>query len=301
MSDKFLIVVVGPTAVGKTEISLQIAQYFNSQIINADSRQVYQDLNIGTAKPTPDELKRVPHHLVDFLPVSIEYNAGKFEKDALTCLKKIFEQDNCCVLAGGSGLYVKALCEGLDALPKNKEIRTKLTETYQEKGLVPLLDELQKKDPEYFDQVDRQNPQRIIRALEVIRASQKTYTELRKGEKKERNFQVIKIGLTRDREELYERINLRMDKMLEEGLLEEVKSLENYKQLNALQTVGYQEVFDYLDGKYDWEEMVRLLKRNSRRYAKRQLTWFRKDTETTWFDAGDLKPILDHIQKRMAD
>ncbi|HSI91166.1 MAG TPA: tRNA (adenosine(37)-N6)-dimethylallyltransferase MiaA, partial [Adhaeribacter sp.] len=284
---KFLIVVAGPTAVGKTDLSIRLAKHFKTVILSADSRQFFRELNIGTAKPTPEEQQGVTHYFIDSHSISEEYNAGQFEADALELLDRVFKEKDVAILTGGSGLYVRALCEGMDEMPEvAPEIREELNRKLETEGLETLCQQLEKLDPEYFAQVDKANPQRVVRALEVCMASGKPYSFFRNQQRKPRPFGIIKIGLTRPREELYQRIDLRMDQMLAQGLLEEAKSLLPYRQHNALQTVGYTEIFGFLDGEYDWEEAVRLLKRNSRRYAKRQLTWFRKDPDFTWFEAS---------------
>jgi tRNA dimethylallyltransferase len=282
-SNNKLIVLIGATAVGKTKTCVKVAQHWQTEIVYADSRQLYKELAIGTAKPTLEEQEGVPHHLVDCISIEQEYTAGQFEQDALSCLNTIFEKNKVAVLSGGSGLYVKAVCEGLDNIPTDETVRQSVQSQYQVEGLDSLLQELAEKDPEYFRQIDKSNPQRIMRAIEVIRITNIPYSQLRTGEKKQRPFDMLKIVLDRPREELYERINKRMDIMLENGLVKEVESLKKYQYKNALQTVGYKEIFDFWAGKYDWEETVRLLKQNSRHYAKRQLTWFRQqDKEAYW-------------------
>lgn len=300
----YLITIVGATAVGKTAMAIRLAQYFDTEIISADSRQFYIEMNIGTAKPSSAELKAVKHHFINSHHIDNEYNAGQFEKDALATLAEIFQRKKVAILVGGSGLYVKALCEGFDAMPEvAPTIRASLQEELATNGLVPLLKELEEKDLIYYQSVDKSNPQRIVRALEIIRTTHLPYSSFRKkeniGNQLHRPFQIIKIGLDRPREELYQRIDERMDMMIADGLLEEVKKLYPYKHLNAMQTVGYQEIIDYLDGKYNWEEAVRLLKRNSRRYAKRQLTWFRKDTQVQWFSPNSFDKIIAYIQELM--
>jgi tRNA dimethylallyltransferase len=298
----YLVAIVGATAVGKTATAIRLAQYFDTEIISADSRQCYIEMNIGTAKPSFEELQAVKHHFINSHHIDNEYNAGQFEKDALATLAEIFQRKKLAVLVGGSGLYVKAVCEGFDAMPEiAPTIRENLQKELAGNGLAPLLKELEEKDFTYYHLVDKSNPQRILRALEVIRATHLPYSSFRKKENTanqvHRPFQVIKIGLNRPREELYQRIEERMDMMIAEGLLEEVKKLYEYKHLNAMQTVGYQEIIDFLDGKYDWGEAVRLLKRNSRRYAKRQLTWFRKDNQIQWFSPDSFDEIVAYVQK----
>ncbi|GAA4300604.1 tRNA (adenosine(37)-N6)-dimethylallyltransferase MiaA [Nibribacter koreensis] len=301
--DKYLIVVVGPTAVGKTDLCVQLAKQFETDVLSMDSRQFFRELSIGTAKPSPEEQQGVTHHFVNSHSIQEEYNAGAFEQDALALLEDLFQEHQVVIATGGSGLYVRALCEGLDEMPEVEPgLREKLMTRLEEEGLDPLRQELQELDPVYAQQVDLQNPQRVIRALEVCLSSGQPYSSFRtQASLRSRNFKTIKIGLTRDREELYQRINQRMDLMLAQGLLEEVKSVLPYQHHQAMQTVGYTELFDYLAGKYDFEEAVRLLKRNSRRYAKRQLTWFRRDDEITWFHPAQQQEILAFIQQRIIE
>jgi len=293
---KHLIVVVGPTAVGKTELCVQLARYYNTEIISADSRQLYQEMHLGTARPTAEEQQGVVHHFIGSHSISQTYNAGMYEQDVLALLKRLFAIHDVVILTGGSGLYVQAVCEGMDEMPKaDPALRQQLTDVQQQQGLEPLLAHLQQLDPEYYAQVDKANPQRIIRALEVCLSAGRPYTSFRKSNRQPRPFNCIRIGLTRDRAELYQRIDQRMDLMLAQGLLDEAKSLYPYREHNALQTVGYREIFDYLDGKYDWPEAVRLLKRNSRRYAKRQHTWFHKYPAYTWFEPTQWQEIVEFI------
>ncbi len=292
-NQKTLIAVAGPTAVGKTALCLSLARHFNTEIVSADSRQFYREMNIGTAKPTPEELGQVPHHLVNSLSIQQSYDVKQFETDALAAIDAIFEKSNVAIAAGGSGLFIKTLCEGIDEMPSaDPAIRQNLEKQLDTQGLEALTGQLKTLDPTYYRQVDLANPQRILRALEVCIATGQPYSYFRKENKKgaealNRPFSIIKIGLERERNELYERINLRVDEMLDNRLLEEARQLYPYRHLNALQTVGYQEIFGYLDNNYDWEEAVRLIKRNSRRYAKRQLTWFKKDEAMQWFSLGN--------------
>lgn len=286
--NKVLVIIAGPTAVGKTAICLSLARHFGTEIISTDSRQFYREMDIGTAKPTPDELQQVRHHLINTLSIQQEYDVKQFEVDALAAVDKIFEKANIAIAAGGSGLYVKTLCEGIDEMPSaNPSIRQNLEIQLEKDGLEVLTQQLKKLDPVHYQSVDLANPRRVLRALEVCLSTGLPYSSFRTThrEKNEpiRPFSIIKIGLERERTELYERINQRVDDMLVQGLLEEAKSLFSFREKNALQTVGYQEIFGYLEQKYDWEEAVRLIKRNSRRYAKRQLTWFKKDEEIHWF------------------
>lgn len=300
--EKFLIVIVGPTAVGKTSLSIKLAQQLETEIISADSRQFYREMSIGTAKPSEEQLIQVKHYLINTLSVFEDYDVGQFEVDALNILNKIWEQKPVAILTGGSGLYIKAVCEGFDDLPSTSpETRKLLNERYQMEGLDQLREELKKVDPEYYNEVDLMNPQRIIRALEVIQESGKPFSSFRKGVKQTRNFEIIKIGLELPREELYDRIDQRMDLMIQDGLFEEAEALLKFKNKNALQTVGYKEIFDFLEGNYDKEEAIRLLKRNSRRYAKRQLTWFKKDLEIEWFHPDQSVEIIDFVKEVMGN
>ena len=293
-----LIVVVGPTAVGKTELCVRLAQHFQTVILSADSRQIYHELTVGTAKPTAAEMHSVPHYFINSHHVHQEYSAGAYEKDVLALLAELFVQYRDVILTGGSGLYVRAVLEGLDDLPEvPAAVRQRLIKIELEQGLAPLLTQLQQLDPVYYQQVDRANPQRIIRALEITLATGKPYSSFRTKQPAQRPFNSIKIGLNRDRTELYTRIDARLEQMLENGLLEEVKGLTAYQDRNALQTVGYREIFDYLAGQYDWSEAVRLLKRNSRRYAKRQLTWFNKNADFSWFHPTDWDTMLAFIEQ----
>lgn len=296
--NNFLLLVGGPTAVGKTAFSIRLARHYQTEIISADSRQLYRELTIGTAKPSPEELAAAPHHFVDMLSPEQEYNAGRFERDALALLDELFQRHQQVVVAGGSGMYVQALCQGIDEMPEVPVLlREQLNQSLREDGLLQLVEQLKLLDPLYYEQVDRQNPQRVLRALEVCLHTGRPYSFFRQQNFKERPFHTIKIGLDRPREELYSRIDQRMDVMIAEGLFEEATRLHPYKKLNALQTVGYKEIFDYLEGSYDKEEAIRLLKRNSRRYAKRQLTWFRKDPSFRWFHPDEFNEAVAFIER----
>ncbi len=295
--NKTLIAIVGPTAVGKTALAIEIALKYNTEIISADSRQVYRELEIGSAKPTKEQLTQVKHHFINYLKIEEDFSAGEFEKQALKTLSRIFSDTDIGVMCGGSGLYVNAVCHGIDEIPEVKpQYREELIAVFEEKGLAPLAHELKLSDPEYYQQVDGKNPQRIIRALEVIRSTGKPFSNFRARKKPSRPFNIIKLGLDLDRTELYRKIDQRMDMMIENGLFEEAGKLFHLKHLNALQTVGYKEIFGYLDAEYDKNEAIRLLKRNSRRYAKRQITWFKKDTEVKWFNANDAESIMDYVE-----
>ena len=297
--EKQLIVIAGPTAVGKTSMAIDLACQFSTEIISADSRQFFQEMSIGTAKPTEHELSLAVHHFVNNLSIEENYDAGKFAEEAELLLVQLFKKHDKVILVGGSGMYIKALCDGFDEMPDvPQELRNELSEIWANGNQEILLKELEQKDPEFYAFVDHRNKQRVTRALEVIRATGKTYSSFRKGQKKvQKAYSIVKIGLERERSELYQLINLRMDAMIDQGLFEEVENLYPYKELNALQTVGYREVFDYLDRKYDKEEAIRLLKRNSRRYAKRQMTWFKKDEEFNWFSPEDKELIIEYIER----
>ena len=299
---KTLIVIAGPTAIGKTSLSIYLAKLFNCSILSADSRQFYKEMTIGTAKPSANEMKGIPHYFINSNFISEEYNVGKYETDAINLLDKLFTENNIQILVGGSGLYIDAVCKGFDELPEaDFEVRNKINDLYKEKGIEGLQNLLKGLDEVYYYKVDLQNPQRIRRALEVCLTSGKTYSSLREGKIKKRNFNIIKIGLNTKREDLYERINIRVDEMMKHGFLDEVKQLKSYKHLNALQTVGYKELFDYLDGKMELDSAINLIKQNTRRYAKRQLTWFRRDEEIKWFEPGNETDILNYIKDRVGE
>lgn len=298
---RFLILVVGPTGVGKTDLCLKLAKNFHTQIISCDSRQFYREMNLGTAKPSLAELAEVPHHLINSLSIEEEYDVRKFEQDALQILDQLYQSHTAIIMTGGSGLFADAVVKGLDDIPDvDPKVRQEVIMEFEGKGLDWLQQEVKKADPEYFESVDQQNPQRLMRALEVCRGTGLKFSSFRVRKSVERSFKTIKIGLYREREELYRRIDLRMDQMIEAGLFDEADALFGKRSLNALQTVGYSEIFGYLEGKYDREEAVRLLKRNSRRYAKRQLTWFRRDTEIQWFKPSQEKEITEWIETQMA-
>lgn len=295
--NKTLITIVGPTAVGKTAMAIELAQYFDTEIISADSRQFYREMNIGTAKPTAFELSQVPHHFVDSHSIDEDYSAGDFERDALAKIATLFQKKDIVIMVGGSGLFVKAVCEGLDNLPKAlPETRERLNNRFDNEGIVPLQAYLKEVDPVYYDQVDISNVQRVIRALEVYETTGLPFSNFLQNTKAQRPFEIITIGLNMERAVLYERINMRVDLMVKDGLLDEVKSLISFKHKPALMTVGYSELFDFLEGKMSWEEAIDKIKQNSRRYAKRQLTWFKKDISTVWFDPKDKKQIINYIQ-----
>ena len=288
-----LIVLVGPTGVGKTELSVALAKHLNSPIISSDSRQFYKEFLIGTAPPTPRQLAEVQHYFIHSRSITEDYTAGKFELEALPLIAELFKTYDRLLMVGGSGLYIDAVCQGIDAIPgTDNKLRTELMQRLESEGLQSLQQELQTLDSTTYNQIDINNPQRIVRALEVCITSGECYSDLKQIKAKERDFNVVKIGLNRDREELYNRINLRVDKMLEDGLLEEAQALYPQRNLNALKTVGYKELFDYLDGSITLEKAVELIKRNSRRYAKRQLTWFARYNDIHWFHPNDIKGVI---------
>lgn len=296
---KYLIIVTGPTAVGKTALSIQLALRLRTEIVSADARQCYQGMTIGTAQPTAEELQAVPHHLVNFLPIQTPYDAAKYARDALKTLATLFAQYDCVLMTGGTGLYIQAVCQGLDIMPSvEPTIRKILSQRLQREGLSVLNAELALRDPAYYRVVDRLNPRRIIRALEVCLATGQPYSSFRKIQPERRSFTIVKIGLTRDRPILYQRIDNRVEQMLNQGLLNEVLTLYPHQHQNALHTIGYREIFGYLEGHYNQEEAIRLLKRNTRRYAKRQLTWLRQDRDLHWFHPDDKSAILNYIQQK---
>ncbi len=293
---KKAIFICGPTAVGKTEIALKLAGWLNTEIISFDSRQFFKELKVGAAPPSAEEQQLIRHHLVGHLSVAEDYNAGDFEQEALQLMDQLFIEKETVILAGGSGLYMKALTEGFDAMPDGDiAIRAELNQQFLNSGLGPLQKELMEKDPAYYDMVDRQNPQRIIRALEVIRNTGKPYTSFRKQEKAVRPFRSVKIGLELPRPELYQRINKRVEVMIAQGLEKEVRSLEMYRNKNALRTVGYNEFFKSFDGYISRQEAITEIQKNSRRYAKRQLTWFKRDPEISWFSPHNFPAIQSYL------
>ena len=296
-----LIVLIGPTGVGKTELSLSIAEHFKTCIVSADSRQLYADLKIGTAAPTPDQLARVPHHFVGTLRLTDYYSAAQYEAEVMAKLEELFQQNDVVVLTGGSMMYVDAICKGIDDIPTvDKETRELMIQRYEEEGLEKLCSELKLLDPEYYQIVDLKNPKRVIHALEICYTTGKTYTSFRTREIKKRPFRIIKIGLTREREELYNRINRRVDEMMEKGLLEEARSVAEYKHLNSLNTVGYKEIFKYIDGEWPLDFAIEKIKQNSRIYSRKQMTWFKRDTEISWFHPEKKEEIMNHIKNLLS-
>ncbi len=290
VEDKKLVAILGSTAVGKTDLAIKLAEQLYTEIISADSRQIFKELEIGTAKPTQEELARVKHHFINTKSIEEEYDAQRYGVDAYELTVKLFQRLDVVVLCGGSGLYVRSLLEGFDEMPQIPAgLRESIVRDYELKGLTWLQDELNQLDPTFFAQIDRQNPQRLIRALEINRASGKPVGSFRSNSKKELPFEVIKVGLELPRGELYQRIDDRMDAMIAKGLFEEAAKFYPQKHLNALQTVGYQEIFGFMDGEYDREETIRLLKRNSRHFAKRQMTWFKRDEDIRWIHPNEFK------------
>ncbi len=294
---KTLIVVVGPTAIGKTTLAIALAKHFKTEILSADSRQFYKEMSIGTAVPTIEELQAAKHHFIQHVSIHQEYNVGDFERDAIEKAKELFKQHNIAILVGGSGLYVDAVTKGLDKFPKiDNEIRMKLNHDLKTKGITFLQDQLKILDPIYYQKVDLDNPHRLIRALEICIGTKQAYSSFIGQQKPERPFKVLTIGINADRDIIYDRINRRVDIMMNEGLLDEVKKLVSHKNLNALQTVGYREIFGYLDGDYELGFAISEIKKNTRRFAKRQLTWFRKNKETIWVSYNyDFKQLIEEI------
>lgn len=291
-----LIVVTGPTAVGKTALTIEIAKHYGIPIINADSRQIYQELKIGTASPTAEQMQQVKHYFVGTKSITDYYNASMYEQEVVQLLEKLFVDSPVQLLSGGSMMYIDAVCNGIDDIPTVRDdIRNEMKRRYQEEGLDALCEDLRRLDPEHYEVVDRQNHRRVIHALEICYQTGKTYTSFRTQKRKERPFQIVKIGLTRDRQELYDRINQRVDTMMSEGLLDEVRSVSAFRSTNALNTVGYKELFDYIDGRWPLEEAVERIKGNTRRYARKQLTWYKRDEQVTWFHPDQQDKILKFI------
>ena len=299
--NKTLITVVGPTAIGKTSLSIELAQHFRTEIISCDSRQFYKEMRIGTAVPEYYELEAVPHHFIQNRSIFEDYNVGDFEKDALQKLDELFIKNDVVIMVGGSGLYVDAVLKGFDEFPSvDPKIREELNKRLESDGLLALQEELKSLDPETYESIALDNPQRVTRALEVCIGSGLPYSSFKNKPRKPRNFNSIKVGLNGDRQKIYDRINLRVDLMVQNGLLEEAKSLEAYKELNALQTVGYRELFAYFNGEYSKEFAIEEIKKNTRRFAKRQLTWFRKDQEILWFDfQTNRKEIIEAVRAKL--
>lgn len=293
---KTLIVITGPTAVGKTQLCLDIARHFGIPIINADSRQIYKELSIGTAKPSAEEQQTVKHYFVGTLSLQDYYSASLFESQVMNLLDMLFKTSDYALMAGGSMMYIDAVCDGIDDIPTiDNDTRATMKQRLADEGLEKLCEELQRLDPEYYEIVDRQNPKRVVHALEICTMTGRTYTSFRKREKKERPFHIVKIGLNREREELYNRINTRVDMMMQQGLLQEAEALYPLRDLNALNTVGYKEMFEYINGHWPLDEAVERIKGNTRRYARKQLTWYKKDQQIRWFHPNQKKEIIDYI------
>jgi len=301
MEGKYLITVVGPTAIGKTSLAIAIARHYNTEIISADSRQFYKEMSIGTAVPSADELAAVPHHFIQHKSIFDEYSVGDFEREAIQMLELLFKQHDVIVMVGGSGLYVDAIKHGLDNFPTiNKEVREALNQTLTNEGILSLQEKLKILDRDYYDRVDLNNPHRLIRALEVCIGSGLPYSSFLNQEKAVRNFKPITIGISAERKTVYDRINQRVDMMLEQGLVQEVRSLEKQQSLNALQTVGYRELFRYFDGDCDLDTAMAEIKKNTRRFAKRQLTWLKKKEDIHWVDYKyDLNELLKTIEQEI--
>ncbi len=292
-STKQLLVIVGPTGCGKTDLSIRLARHYGAPILSTDSRQVYRGMPIGTAQPDDEQLQAAEHHFIASHDLHDELSCRAYEVQALECLRKLFAQHDWVIAVGGSGLYVKALCEGMDDLPQaDAALRNDLNERLQKEGLAVLAEQLRTLDPVYYESVDRSNPARVLRGLEVCLQTGRPFSEQRTGGRRKRDFRIIKIGVTLPREELYARIDRRVDAMMNAGLEAEARALYPYRALNSLQTVGYRELFDYFDGRITREEAIELIKRNTRRYAKRQLTWFRRDAEIRWFAPDEDEAII---------
>lgn len=300
MKKPTLIVLLGPTGVGKTELSLSIAEAYHTSIVSADSRQLYADIKIGTAAPTAEQLARVPHYFVGTLDLHDYYSAAQYEMEVLKKLEELFRENDVVVLTGGSMMYIDAVCKGIDDIPTvDNETRQLMLERYEQEGLERLCAELKLLDPEYYQIVDLKNHKRVIHALEICYMTGKTFTSFRTQTQKERPFEILKIGLTREREELYERINRRVDIMMEEGLLEEARRVYPFRQLNSLNTVGYKELFNYLDGTWELPFAIEKIKQNSRIYSRKQMTWFKRDQHITWFHPEDTAEIMSFLQKNI--
>lgn len=293
-----LIVILGPTGIGKTEVAIKVAAELDTYIISADSRQVFKELNIGTAVPSSSQMKKVKHYFIQHKSIHDYYSASMYEQEVISLLKKLFPVKGKVVMTGGSGLYIDAVCEGIDDIPDvDPETRKKVEEKLNSEGVNSLRNDLRLLDPESYKKVDLKNPKRIQRAVEICLSTGKPYSSFLTDKNKKRDFKVLKIGLYREREELYKKINNRVEKMVKAGLVEEAKKLYQYRNLNSLNTVGYKELFDHFDGKTNLAESIELIKRNTRRYAKRQLTWFQKDKNTHWFEPSDINKILELIRK----
>ncbi len=295
-----LIVILGPTASGKTGIAIEMAKYFHTEIISADSRQFYREIPIGTAAPTAEQMGEVPHHFVGQRSITEDYNVSQFEKEVLELLSEKFQKKDVMIMVGGSGLYLDAVCKGIDDLPDpDPEMRKDLNQLFESKGITALQELLKELDPEYYEQVDINNPKRLLRAIEVCKQTGLKYSELRLNQPADRNFRIVKIGLEVPREQLIQQIHRRTDEMMKHGLLEEAKSMLPHRNLNALNTVGYKELFAYLDGEWTLDLAIEKIKTNTRRYAKRQMTWFKRDKEIQWFSPQNSDDIQAFIEDRL--
>jgi tRNA dimethylallyltransferase len=295
-----LIVVLGPTGVGKSDVSIQLAKHFHSEIISADSRQFFRELSIGTAVPSSEDLNAVPHHFIQTKSIHDYYNVSEYESEAIHLIELLFQHKNPLILTGGSMLYVDTICKGIDDIPTvHPEIRTEVIKWYEENGIEALRQRLLEIDPEYYSIVDQNNPKRMLHAVEIQQMTGLPFTSFRKNTVKERPFRILKIGINQERKILYERINQRVERMIEAGLLEEAKLVYPHRKLNSLNTVGYKELFSYLDGDCTLAEAVDLIQRNTRKYARKQLTWFRRDTEINWFEPGQISEIISFIDQKL--
>lgn len=296
-----LVILLGPTGVGKTELSLRVAEHFGSPIISSDSRQLYKDLPIGTAAPTPEQMARVRHYMVGTLNLTDYYSASNFEEDVISLLNTLHQTTPTVVMTGGSMMYIDAVCKGIDDIPTvTPAIREEIYTQFEREGLENILQELKEADPVHYGEVDRMNYKRVIHAVEICRMTGKPYSSFRTNSKKERPFRIIKIGLTRDREELYDRINYRVDQMMADGLLEEARKVYPFRHLNSLNTVGYKELFNYFDGEWSLDLAIEKIKRNSRVYARKQMTWFKRDEEIEWFNPEQETEIINFIEETIS-
>lgn len=300
MKDKSLVVISGPTGIGKTGISIDIALKLDTSVVSADSRQIYKELKIGTAVPSQKQLEKIKHYMIGNKSIHEYYNASMFEFEVLDILTELFKTKNAVLLTGGSGMYINAVCRGIDDLPTvDPRLRQELKNRWQTEGIESLRFELKRLDPDYYNEADLKNPKRILKALEICLMTGIPYSSLRTNKNKTRNFKTIKIGLNRHRDELYDIINRRVDKMIEHGLIEEARQFNKIRELNSLNTVGYKELFGYFNNEYSLEKAIELIKRNSRRYAKRQLSWFNRDQEITWFHPDEKQKIMEYIDSRI--
>lgn len=299
LDTKTLIVLLGPTGVGKTELSLQLAERLQAEIISADSRQLFKDLPIGTAAPTSQDLTRVKHHFISKLELTDYYSASQFEEDVMKLLDELFKTQDKVILTGGSMMYIDAITKGIDEIPTiDEKLRQEIKELWEKEGIEPIRSQLKLLDPVFYNQVDLKNHKRVIHALEICLMTGKPYSSLRTNQVKERPFRILKIGLKRDREELYERINRRVDLMMENGLLEEARKVYPFRALNSLNTVGYKELFQYFDGNWALDFAVEKIKQNSRIYSRKQMTWFKKDSEIQWFHPDETEAIFGYIESQ---